>query len=131
MADNSLEFKALGKWLVSNPLPRAAIPMVLGAVLGFITNILSTAVYHDNKIDWVKLLQQETFWLAILLLIIGIIYQAVIFNLDYRTKSVLEESKEGLAENVAAYYRKKIEAGDIDDLVASDKKLREIFNSKP
>jgi hypothetical protein len=131
MADNTLELKALGNWVVSNPWPRAGIPAVVGAVLGFLTNILSSAVYQNDKIEWAKLFQQGTFWFAILFLLIGIFYQIAIYNQDNRTQSVLEKSKEGLAENLAAYYSKKIEAGDINDLVESDKKLREIFKSRP
>ncbi len=60
---------------------------------------------------------------------LGIVYQQRIYAYDNCSISVLEDSKEGLAESITEFYANKIKAGQIDELADADKKLRKIFDS--
>lgn len=116
-------------WLFAHPFPRAAMPAVLGAVLGLQTNILSSAIYKDDQAQWHLLLRESSFWWGIVFLAAGIWYQERIYRHDNRTGNVLDASKEELAGSIAQFYRSKIDAGQIDELAEADKKLRKVFQS--
>ena len=122
---------AVWKWMIVKPLPRAAIPAVSGAVIGFLTNVLSAVVYRDGRVEWASLFSEKPFWVGIAILGVGIFYQYAVCDQDSRSNSVLEDSKEGLAQDITDLYVKKIRAGEIDELVEADRKLRKIFKSKP
>lgn len=91
------------------------------------TNFVTGSVQVSGSIEWLDIPQQATFWIGIFFLAAGIYYQKKVFEVDRDTRSVLEASKEGLAESLGTFYADKIAAGDIDELEAADKKLRKIF----
>lgn len=115
------------RWLLTNPLARSVVPAIVGAVVGLMTNFIAGAVQSEGKIAWGEIHRQLSFWIGIAFLAAGIFYQKKIFETDQGTRSVLEDSKEGLAESLGTFYADKIAAGDIDELEAADKKLRNIF----
>ncbi len=95
------------------------------------TNLVAGAVQVSGKISWGEIPRQGAFWVGVMGLGLGIYYQKKIYQSDRDTRSVLEESKEGLAESLGTFYAEKITAGDIDELEAADKKLRKIFRKDP
>lgn len=114
-------------WLLTHPLARSIVPAIAGAVVGLMTNFVAGAVQTSGNIAWGDIHRQGAFWIGIVFLAVGIYYQKKVFDADRDTRSVLEESKEGLAESLGTFYADKIAAGDIDELEAADKKLRKIF----
>ena len=115
------------RWLLTHPLARSVVPAIVGAVVGLMTNFIAGAVQVSGKVAWGDIHRQSAFWIGIVFLAAGICYQKKIFEADQDTRSVLEESKEGLADSLGTFYADKIAAGDIDELEAADKKLRKIF----
>jgi hypothetical protein len=96
-------------------------------MVGLMTNFLTPSVQHGDTILWGEIPRQSSFWVGTIFLFLGIFYQKSVYQADTETRSVLEESKEGLAESLGAFYADKIASGDIDELEAADKKLRKIF----
>ncbi|MCB1227761.1 MAG: hypothetical protein KDK99_18225 [Verrucomicrobiales bacterium] len=119
------------RWLLIHPLSRSAIPAIVGAVVGLMTNFVAGAVQVSGKVMWSDIHRQTAFWIGMVVLGLGIFYQKKVHETDRESRSVLEESKEGLAESLGTFYAEKIAAGDIDELEVADKKLRKIFKKKP
>lgn len=115
------------RWLVIHPFPRSAVPALVGAIVGLMTNFIAGAVQVEGEISWGEIHRQGAFWIAITVLAVGIYHQKKVYEADKDRRSVLEESKEGLAENLGEFYADKIKTGDINELEAADKKLRKIF----
>ena len=118
-------------FLLTKPLPRAAIPALIGAIVGLLTNLLAAEIYKSGRIDWGSLPSKGTFWAVIVLVGIGIFYQKKVYSYDTRTLSVLEESKRGVAAGITEFYSEKIKLNEIDELLEADTKLRKIFESNP
>jgi len=116
--------------ILLHPVARAMLPAAAGAVVGLMTNFVAGSVQHVGSISWAEILRQGSFWIGIFALAVGIFYQKFTFQSDRETRSVLEESKEGLAQSLGGFYADKIAAGDIDELMAADKKLRKIFRKE-
>ena len=119
------------RWLLIHPLLRSAVPAIIGAILGLMTNFVAGAVQVSGKISWVEIPRQGAFWVGVAGLALGIYYQKKVYEADRYTRSILEESKEGLADSLGTFYAEKIISGDIDELEAADKKLRKIFRKDP
>lgn len=116
------------RWLLTHPIPRSGLPALVGALLGLMTNFIAGAVQVNGKVAWAEIPRQGSFWIAVVILVIGIYYQKKIFEADQGKRSVLEKSKEGLADSLGTYYSKKIADGNIQELEDADKKLRKIFS---
>lgn len=100
---------------------------MVGAIVGLMTNFVAASAQTEGRVHWSKIPSELPFWLGVAALSAGIFYQKRVFDLDQGSLSLLDRSKAKAADKLSAYYSKKIEAGDIDELEDADSRLRRIF----
>jgi len=122
-----MEIEPKDPWWLSSPYPRVGIPTLAAGLVGLFTNLVSGIGLKNGVTDWSVIVTSPLSYFTLILIVLSAVYQVAIFKFDKRQSSVLEKAKEKQLAAVAAYYQKKIEAGEIDDLLQSDEKLRKIF----
>lgn len=114
-------------WLFESPYARIGIPSFVGVVIGFFTNLLTGIAVNNGLADWSKIFFSWISFGILASFLAGIWYQVKAHKYDNEPANVLEKAKQAQAANIARFYERKIQAGDIEELKKADEAMQRIF----
>ncbi|MEI6071566.1 MAG: hypothetical protein WCS31_07225 [Verrucomicrobiae bacterium] len=115
------------KFLVVSPFWRGGVPLFIGAVIGLLTNLLSTHMIVNGTIVWERFFTTRMPLIILVLIVISVMHQVWIHKYDLGEVPLLQKAKERIIADIGNFYAKKLKTGEINDLVEADQKMRSIF----